>query len=301
MSEGSSPGGVELPDTRRLQQFVTAVEAPTLAAAAAGLFITQQALSAAIRQLEKDIGVQLFSRAQRSLALTPAGRELYTAATPFLAGARQLLEATRRAASPQPQAFVIGHTPAISSEEVYRLIDPLIRADPAIAITAQPLYPARIREALLEGTIDVALRRGVQTPPDLAVTTISYNTLRVATVSTHPLVTGSPVAVRDLAPYPVIVWAPEHHSYYTDFLLSHCRRVGFEPHLVVNRVQGTPPFTAVLTHPDACAFVTDEPGPKYSGAITIADFTDPPLAPVQMLWLPHTTHPTRAQIIAVNH
>lgn len=105
--EGSSLA--DLLDSRRLFQFVVAAEAPTLAAAAADLFITQQALSSAIRQLERDLGVELFSRAQRSLQLTDAGHELYTGAKPLLAGIRVLANATRNISNPQ-RAFVIGHS-----------------------------------------------------------------------------------------------------------------------------------------------------------------------------------------------
>lgn len=49
-------------DLRRVHQFVTAVEAPNLRIAATQLFMTQQGLSASLRQLESDLGVDLFSR-----------------------------------------------------------------------------------------------------------------------------------------------------------------------------------------------------------------------------------------------
>ena len=94
-----------------------------------------------------------------------------------------------------------------------------------------------------------------------------------------------------------MVWAPPHTSFYTDFLVAQCRRAGFEPDLLVNRVQGTPPATAVLTSPHAAAFVTDPPGPRSGGRVVVVELDDAPQVPVQALWLPHTTDPVRAELL----
>ncbi len=293
VSEGSSLA--DLLDSRRLFQFVVAAEAPTLAAAAAELFITQQALSSAVRQLERDLGVELFSRAQRSLQLTDAGRELYTGAKPLLAGIRVLANATRNLSNPQ-RAFVIGHSPAISSEEVYRIIEPAVIADPTASITVRQVFPSTMRDGLLDGSLDLALRRGVDMPTDLATDTLLYQPLRIAVVQSHSLASRDRIEITELAEFPIVVWAPPRHSYYTDLLVSHCRRSGFEPQLLVNPVQGTPPYTAVLAYPDHCAFVTDDPGDVYHGAVRVVEIADPPLVPVQAIWLAHSVSATRARL-----
>lgn len=285
ITEGSSLA--DLLDSRRLFQFVVAAEAPTLAAAASQLFITQQALSSAIRQLERDLGVELFSRAQRSLQLTDAGHELYTGAKPLLAGIRVLANATRNLSDPQ-RAFVIGHSPAISGEEVYRIIEPAVTADPTVSITVRQVFPSTMRDGLLDGSLDLALRRGIDMPADLATDTLLYQPLRIAVVQSHPLAAQECVNIAEIAEYPIVVWAPPRHSFYTDLLVSHCRRSGFEPRLLVNPVQGTPPYTAVLAHPSHCAFVTDDPGQVYHHKVRVIEIVNPPLVPVQAVWLPHS-------------
>ncbi|ALR13595.1 LysR family transcriptional regulator [Mycobacteroides saopaulense] len=291
--EGSSLA--DLLDSRRLFQFVVAAEAPTLAAAAAELFITQQALSSAIRQLERDLGVALFSRAQRSLQLTDAGHELYTGAKPLLAGIRVLANTTRNLSNPQ-RAFVIGHSPAISGEEVYRIIEPAVVADPTVSITIRQVFPGAMRDGLLDGSLDLALRRGVDMPTDLATDTLLYQPLRIAVVKSHNLAAHARIDIGELAEHPIVVWAPPRHSFYTDLLVSHCRRSGFEPRLLVNPVQGTPPYTAVLAHPDHCAFVTDDPGDVYQGKVRVIEIANPPLVPVQAVWLPHSVSTIRTTL-----
>lgn len=285
-------------DTRRLEQFVAVADAGTLAVAAERLFITQQALSTALRQLEREVGVALFDRSGRRLVLTAAGQELLAGARPLLTGSRELARAVRRRAAGTPPAFVVGHSPALADHEVFTLLETAIRRHPDASVTLTQVFPGRFVDELLSGNLDLVLRRGVDTPADLTSVVIAYQPLRVAFSSKHPLAQRDRIAVRDLRDVPVTVWAPERHSFYTDFLIAHFRRNGVEPHLRVSRVQGAPPATAALVDDDTCVLVTDPPGTCYGGRIVVRDFDDPPFSPVQALWLPHTVSALRADILS---
>ncbi len=94
--------------------------------------------------------------------------------------------------------------------------------------------------------------------------------------------------MHDLAGQSLILWGQPGESFYSDFLLSVCRRAGFEPRSVVNHIQGTAPTTAVIGN-DHFAFVTVEPGVYHHGQAVVIPIQDPPMAPVQALWLRHTT------------
>lgn len=279
-------------DLRRLQQFVCVAEQSGFSPAALQLHLSQQALSSSVAKLESHLGVALFDRSSRQVRLTPPGQTLYAGATVLLAAARTLTRQVRDAAVAPPRPFIVGHTPAITAEEVHRLLTPVRTYASEASITAIQHFPDALEQALLEGTIDVAIRRGIATPKNLATAVISYDPLRLAVASTHHLADRTSVTVGELRDERIIVWAPPGSSFYTDFILSTCRRAGFEPSFVVNRVQGTPPVTAVLDN-DAIAFVTASAGPTLDGAVVVVELTDPPLAPAQALWLPHTTSPIR--------
>jgi DNA-binding transcriptional LysR family regulator len=70
---------VEL-DLRLLRHFVAVAEELHFTRAAARLYLTQQALSRDIRRLEEQLGVSLFTRTTRRVALTPEGQRLLTRA-----------------------------------------------------------------------------------------------------------------------------------------------------------------------------------------------------------------------------
>lgn len=287
-----------VPDLRRLEQFVAAMEEPSLSAAAAGLHMSQQALSAALKQLERELGVALFTRSGRRLAPTPAAQALYDGAPTLLSAARQLAQRARQASALMPAPFVVGRSPAVTAQEAFALLEPLIAHPDSPSLTVREIFPPAMVDELQQGTVDLVVRRGTAIPDELAGATLAYHPLRIALHRDHPLAQRESLWLADLSSSPITVWAPQHASSYTDFLAAQCRRAGFEPELVVNRIQGTPPVTAVLNQPHAAAFVTDPAGTQLDGRVVVRDLDDAPKVPLQALWLPHTRNRLRAALLA---
>ncbi|MFL6054894.1 MAG: LysR family transcriptional regulator [Actinoallomurus sp.] len=61
---------------RQLRYVVATADHGTMTAAAQALFVAQPALSRAIRDLERELGVELFARAGRGVALTDTGEQI---------------------------------------------------------------------------------------------------------------------------------------------------------------------------------------------------------------------------------
>lgn len=287
-------------DSRRLQQFLCVAEQSGFSRAAEQLHLSQQALSASVAKLESQLGVTLFDRTGRQVRLTPAGQALREGASVLLSAGQVLARQVRDAAAAQRRPFVVAHTPAITAEEVHTLLEPVRHGMPDVSVTAMQVFPGELETAVLNGSIDLALRRGTSVPATLAAAVIAYNPMHLAVSRGHHLAAHRAVAIHDLRDEQIVVWAPPGASFYTDFILSTCRRAGFEPTLVVNRIQGTTPAAAVLDYPDAVAFVTAPPGPALGSAVHAIDIVDPPLVPVQGVWLPHTRSAIRDLLITGN-
>jgi DNA-binding transcriptional LysR family regulator len=78
------PARSSLPSLDLLQGFEAAARHLSFTKAGEELFITQSAVSRQIKELEEQLGVELFHRRHRSLALTEAGQQLYAAAAQVL-------------------------------------------------------------------------------------------------------------------------------------------------------------------------------------------------------------------------
>ena len=277
-------------DLHRLEQFVAVVETGSLTAAATRLDITQQALSVAIRGLENQVGVTLFSRGQ-GMVPSPAGRHLYESAQILLAAAQRIVPELRTIDQDHPESVAVGYTPALSSIEVLDIVGDLV---PATAhIRAERLFPRALRDRLFAGEIDIALRRGSGRPRGLCNAIVGFNPLSAAlrtedseSVRNGSLRTGAPIQLTDLAAFSLILWTPESRSHYSAFLLAQCRRLGFEPTASVSRFQGIDLLGAPLAVDQSFALVTHPPGTYLDGRITVVQLCEKILAPIQALWLP---------------
>lgn len=97
-------------DLHRLEQFVAVVETGSLTDAAVRLSVSQQALSVAIRALEKQVGVTLFIRG-KGMRPSPAGLHLYESAQILLAAARRMVPELRAIGEAHTERLRVGYTP----------------------------------------------------------------------------------------------------------------------------------------------------------------------------------------------
>jgi LysR family transcriptional regulator, glycine cleavage system transcriptional activator len=90
----------QLPSLDFLRGFEAAGRRLSFTLAATELFVTQSALSRQVKALEDALGVALFERRHRALALTPAGRELHRAVAALLRDLAGAVDAVRTGARP---------------------------------------------------------------------------------------------------------------------------------------------------------------------------------------------------------
>jgi DNA-binding transcriptional LysR family regulator len=99
------------PELRLLRYFVAVAEERNITRAAERLHISQPAQSAAVRQLERQLGVELLDRSDRVLAVTPAGTLLLDEGRALLASADRVFEAVRARDGAVVGRLRVGMTP----------------------------------------------------------------------------------------------------------------------------------------------------------------------------------------------
>jgi LysR family hca operon transcriptional activator len=96
-------------ELRHLRYFIAVAETGSLTVAAERrLYTSQPSLSRQIRDLEEEVGAELFSRSARGVELTAAGKAFLDHARLALSQVDAATEAARRASQPTKQVFALG-------------------------------------------------------------------------------------------------------------------------------------------------------------------------------------------------
>lgn len=160
-----------LVDLRTLRYFLAVAGERHVGRAASRLFMSQPPLSRAIRQLEEELGVILFERTPKGVALTPAGTVLYEEAGALLGQADRVRSRVTAAAG--TATLAVG-TLADAAERVGGRLVPLFRArHPHVTVSIHESDLGDPTAGLRTGLAEVALTR---TPFD--DTGISMHVLR---------------------------------------------------------------------------------------------------------------------------
>ncbi len=152
-----SDASAHLPSLRQLRYLAVLAEKLNFRAAAEACFVTQSTLSAGIKELEAQLGVQLVERDTRSVRLTPAGEAAVERARRLVAEACDLVEAVRAARAPLTGPLRLGAIPTIAPFLLPRALPPLRRRYPGLRLFLREDLTGRLLEQLRAGDLDAAL------------------------------------------------------------------------------------------------------------------------------------------------
>ena len=216
-------------ELRHLRYFIAVAEELNFSRAAQRMHMAQPPLSAAIRQLERDLDVDLFVRTTREVRLTDAGRAFLQGARRTLADAEQAAEDAKRAAAGE-----LGHLRiAYSWSTRFQTLPALGRAfragHPDVELLAQEMWNARMPPAFANGSIDIALSLCPEIAAELELAPIRKERFVALLPEAHPLTREDAIPLSALADEQFIVFPREIAPRLHDAFMSIFRRAGFEP------------------------------------------------------------------------
>ncbi|MCY1073492.1 LysR family transcriptional regulator [Archangium lansingense] len=154
-------------DLNLLRVFVVVAEAGSVTEAASRLYLTQPAVSAALRRLTSAVGAPLFVRAGRGLALTTRGQRLFASAKPHL---QALVEAAVSPAAFDTKTNERTVRLGLSDANETWLLPPLLRLlaeeAPRMRLIVVPVQFRTIAEALSSSAVDLAVTVADELPAD---------------------------------------------------------------------------------------------------------------------------------------
>lgn len=189
-------------ELRHLEYFVAVAEEQNFTRAAERLHIVQSAVSAAVKQLERDLGAQLLERGSRRVTLTSAGAELLPYARITLDAARDARDAVARVRDGLGGALRIGVLTSIRFIDVPALLGEYHRRHPGVQLHTRtaPTGTQGLIELLIDHRLDLAfVTPGGPRPAGVELIPLAASMLDLVLPEGHPLAAQETVAIDQLA------------------------------------------------------------------------------------------------------
>lgn len=283
------------PDLRLLRYFVAVAEELHFTRAAGRLHMAQQPLSAAIRRLESELGVDLFRRTTRHVELTDAGRALLEPARTALRAADDALAAARAAGRGVAGDLRFG----LSSGARYGL-EPLFvtlaEQHPALHLDFRHDSAGPLIDAVRDGQLDIAVTFGAVIPDGLGHQRLKDEPVVVAVAATHALADRQTIALADLADETFAIHGGGQNPDYDHAVIEACRRSGFEP-----RTQSSAFHDAWegAIHSGGCVGLTARTAVQAAHRdVRLLGLVEPLTLPIDLTWLNATTGTLRPALAA---
>src|SRR2546428_5298165 len=223
-------------ELRHLRYFVAVAEAENvLRAATQKLHVSQPAVSRQIRDLEDELGVQLFERTGKSVRLTVAG-------SVFLKEARAILETTDEAvrnvrdyAQAGETELHVGYAPTPSGHILSATMRAFQKAMPNVHVKLHDWSNEEIAVGLRDGRLKVALiARALERGPfrDFRFEELLREHVRLAVPPNHPFARRRSVSLADAAQEPFVGLTREDFSDYHRYLASLFASVKDKPRVI---------------------------------------------------------------------
>ena len=199
----------------QLKYFQTICKYNNITRASAELHVSQPSLSNAVKELEREFGVSLFTRRSRGLELTPEGRYFLDEADKLLEQAEQLTTNMKHM-STTDRTLTLG-LPAMSGSLVFTdLLRTLYARSPGTHIQVMENGSLANRSKIMDHTLDAAIiTRNGPLPPGIGHVVLRHVNICLYLSVMHPMAEKDTVTTDDLDQLPLAM-LPE------DTFLDHC-------------------------------------------------------------------------------
>jgi DNA-binding transcriptional LysR family regulator len=198
---------------RDLDILMAVIQAGGMGKAASRLDISQPAVSKAIAELERTLGVRLLDRSRQGVAPTPYGLALIKRGVVVFNELRQGVRDIEFLADPTAGELRIGTTKPVAAAIVAPIINQFMRQYPRVAfhvVAGNPmgtLYPN-----MAERNVELVISRiAGTTPEEYCAETLFHDSAVVVTGANNPLIRRRKIELAELVNEPWILHLPDHY------------------------------------------------------------------------------------------
>jgi len=287
-------------ELRHLRYFVTLAEELHFGRAAERLHIAQPPLSQQIRQLETELGFQLFYRTKRTVQLTEAGQGFLKDVAQILKQLEQAIQSGRQANRGEVGQLVVGFV----GSAAYNILPTILRTFrttvPAVSLELHELTTDQQLEWLRAGRLDVGfLRPPLEEDSRFCLEVILQEPLMAALPDTHPLSQNPAISLNLIADEPFILFPRPLAPGLYDQIISLCQQAGFSPHVVQEAIQMQTIVSLVAAELGVAIVPASLRHLQRTGVVYKTLQEPTPTAEIAMIWRCDQRSPTLQRFVAV--
>jgi len=189
--------------------------------AAERCFVSQPSLSASVKNLEDELGVQIFERGRGDVLVTPIGEEIVAQAQRALDEADRVKLVAKQGRNPLEGPLRLGVIHTVAPYLLPDLVAALARAAPRMPLDIEENLTANLDGMLKGGLIDAAVVALPYDGPGIDIVPLYSEAFRVIVPAKHPWARRKAVRAEELAAQNLLLLNVGHC--FRDQILDACR------------------------------------------------------------------------------
>jgi DNA-binding transcriptional LysR family regulator len=220
-------------ELRHFRYFVAVAEEENVSRAALKLHVSQPGLSRQVRDLEDEIGFQLFKRSAKSLQLTEAGKVFLNEAREVLVHADEAVKKARIVAGGISGELNVGYAPSLTVQILPPALRKFQETFPKVRVSLHDLSSEEMLSQLQAGTLQVALMvpLGKKKLNGLGFTELARYSMCVAVSPSHPLAKSKSLTLQKVTGEPLIAYTQKDYPDYHEHVAKLFESVGKMPQI----------------------------------------------------------------------
>ncbi|MGF1607751.1 MAG: LysR substrate-binding domain-containing protein [Kiloniellales bacterium] len=213
---------------RHVRYFIAAAETGQVSQAAVDLNVSQSAVTAAIKGLERTLETRLFDRRSTGVSLTYEGHQFLQHARNIVAAVDQAARAPRQARKNASGTIRVGVTYTVAGYFLRPHLARFSRVFPDIQVQLHEAPRREIEQAIKGGDLDIAvlLVSNLESREALASEILIRSRRRLWLPTDHRLLTAGPVSIEDVAREPYVMLTVDEAS---QTALRYWEKTAFRP------------------------------------------------------------------------
>lgn len=284
-------------ELRHLRYFLAVAEDLHFRKAAERLYISQPGLSRQIKQMEDDLGVKLFERNNRKVALTPAGTYLKQEVAMVIKNLEEVLQHAKLLEEGKEGSIKLGYVGSAMQNVIPELLIKFRETHPTIRFSLTEMDNTGQVKALLAKDIDVGFVRLNQVPEGLELRPVLNDTFTLVLPANHPLDAYSFESLDQLKDEEFILFEKNYSPVYYERVLSVFEHAGFSPRVSHYTVHANTIFRLVENH-FGVSIIPTSLKEGYSMKVKFVELTNIPVrAVLSVIWNKKNRNPTLGKIL----